>query len=193
MHPYIATLSELPGYIAIIANDRNRAGAIIREWYKTRFYRLPEPYHCHIDGVHVAWVRDHDDLFALADADLPGVAYWTPEGWITLPPDVEAAGPTYRAPQATHAYAFSGSREDGKTILFASNKKDAWAIYRVWADLHGREKERIFRIETLTPGVGVLRSNRLAKAMELGITGVASKRLAGWDVLPPWDECAGDN
>lgn len=75
MHPHIATLSELPGYIAIIANDGNHAREIIREWYKTRFYRLPEPYHCHIDGVQVAWVRDQDDLSALADADFPGVAY----------------------------------------------------------------------------------------------------------------------
>jgi hypothetical protein len=193
MKANIATISELPGYLPILAKDGHHARQILLNWYQTRFSRPPESYSCHIDGVHVAWLRDQAELQALADADLAGVAYWTPEGWVALPADMEAPGPSYRAPQATHAYAFSGSREDGQTILFASNLRDAWAIYRVWAELHGREHERIFRVESLTPGVGILRSRRLMQAMDLGVIGVATKRIGGWDILPPYDETAGDN
>lgn len=193
MHAYVATLTELPGHIQIIATDSNHAAQLLRDWYRIRFNRSPAPYSCQVEGVHVAWPRDQVELQALADAELAGIAYWTTVGWVALPPDVEAPGPVYREPQATHGYDFAGSREDGRTILFASNLRDAWSIYRVWAELHDRQHERVFRIKHLTPGVDFLRNKQLMEAMDLGITGVASKRIGGWDILPPYDAAAGDN
>lgn len=190
MNVKIATLAELPGYIAILAADGHHASELFREWHKHRFAGSPK---FHIDGIDAAWRRDQAELQPLADAGLQGIAYWTPEGWVVLPPDMEAPGPVYRSPEPVGAYKFSGFRTGGQLIVFASSLKDAWAIYRVWADLHYREDETAYRVETLTPGVGILRSARLTNAMALGVIGVATKRIDGWDVLPPWDEAAGDN
>lgn len=193
MTPYLATFPNLPGYVIFLAEDGHDASHMARKWYRMRFARALEPYELHLDGVYASWERDRSDILALSDLGRRGVAYWTPEGWVVVPEDMDAPGPVYRAPQHVHAYRFSGSREDGQTIIFASNAGDAWSLYRIWADLHGRSHERVLRFEGLSPGVGILRSKRLMQGMELGITGVASKRLAGWDILPPWDECAGDN
>lgn len=193
MTPYIATFPGLPGYIILLAREGNDAHRMARAWYERRFARKLGVQEHHTDGVYAAWERDRADIESLAETGLHGVAYWTAEGWIVLPEEIEAPGPYYRAPEPVHAYRFSGSREDGQTIIFASNAGEAWALYRLWADLHGRSDERVFRFEGLSCGVGILRSKRLIQAMELGVIGVASKRLAGWDVLPPWDECAGDN
>lgn len=193
MTPYLATFPKFPGYVIFLARDGNDATLMARDWYQMRFARALEPYELHLDGIYASWERDRSDILALSDLGLRGVAYWTPEGWIVVPEDMDAPGPVYRAPQPVHAYRFSGSREDGQTIIFASNAGDAWSLYRLWADLHGRSHERVFRFEGLSSGVGVLRSKRLMQAMEFGVIGVASKRLAGWDILPPWDECAGDN
>lgn len=185
MNGYIATITELPGHISLLAEDQHEAAQLLQDWADVRLGRVPS---FQIHGIDAASSRDQSELRPLADAGFRGVAYWTPE----VPPQIEAPGPAYRAPERVHAFEFSGFREGGRLIAFASTRDDAWAVYRLWAERHDRQDQKVNRLARLYPGTGVLRSDRLVRAMVLGVIGVAAKRMNGWDVVPPWDEAAGN-
>lgn len=190
MKIYKITHPEVPGSLNVAAEIDEDADAIFHDWFHARFGRSPMKFM--VEDVSASLLIASQLHEAATSCEMPGVAYAVKEhGWIVLPADVEAPGPYHLLGKNVTCYEFSHEVDGSKTTILAYDPGHAWQIYHVWAEHHGRCSDTDDQVNFAQTNSPFLNQPRLVKAIRLGITGVVSRRLSGWDVLPPWDDCAG--
>lgn len=192
MKIYKVTHPEVPGYLSVAAETDDEADITFHDWFQTRFGRPPMRFM--VEDVSAS-MRIASQLYdAATRSALPGVAYTVEQhGWIVVPADIEAPGPYHLSSKAVVCYDFIHEKDGSRATILAQGPGHAWQIYRIWADLHDGPLDADDEVDLVQSNSAIWYEPRLAKAIRSGITGVVSKRHGEWDVLPPWDECAGDN
>lgn len=190
MKIYKITHPEVPGYLSVAAEIDDDADAIFHDWFHARFGRPPMKFM--VEDVSASLQIASQLYDAIKTSALPGVAYAIEaHGWIVAPADIEAPGPYHLSPKAVTCYEFIHEQDGSIVTILAQGPGHAWQIYHIWAEHHGRPIETDNQVDLVQSNNAILYEPRLVKAIRMGITGVVSNRLAGWDVLPPWDGCAG--
>lgn len=183
---------EVPAYLSVAARTDDEADTIFYDWFDARFGRPPVKFM--VEDVSASLQIASQLYNAVTKTALPGVAYATEQhGWIFVPADIEAPGPYHLSPKAVVCYEFIHEKDGRRATILAQGPGHAWHIYHIWADLHDGPIDADHEVDLVQSNSTIFNEPRLAKAMRSGITGVVSKRHGEWDVLPPWDECAGDN
>ena len=183
---------DVPGHLRIVAESGHSAGSIFCTWFRARFDRDPMKFM--IEDISSELLQASRIHRAACASAAPGVAYAIGEhGWIVAPPEIEAPGPYHLSAHPAECYKFVMEADDTSVHILARTAGDAWHIYHVWVREHGLQSVDGNRAELRLPDHQIVDNLRIARAAALGITGVVSRRLTGWDVLPPWDEAAGDH
>jgi len=191
MQVYKITHRDIPGHLSVFAESDEQADAIFIDWFHARFDRSPMKFM--VEDISAA-LRLSSKLHEAAQYCMqPGVAYATKDhGWVILPPLIEAPGPYHVTTKAVVCYEFIHAEDGSRVTVLAQNPGDAWHIYHLWAQ-HRYPGESDILVDLEQSDSALLDEPRIVEAVRSGITGVVSRRLSGWDVLPPWDEAAGDN
>jgi hypothetical protein len=190
MNIYTARFPEIPGYVTIIAEAEIRARRIALIWFRHRYHRDPEDLT--INGRNTDWELGGHLLMRSRQHE--GIAYWVRDhGWIVVPPEFEDPGAYYRSLASVLCYEFVTSREDARTLIFATSWDDADLIFSTWKELHGRHQDQLWRAEAgIMAPTARNRRMRLRTDQALGFVGVARSGVAGWEVVPPWHPDAGN-
>jgi len=191
MQVYKIIHPEVPGHLNVFAESGEQADAIFHDWFYARFDRAPMKFM--VEDISACLQLSSQLYEATKLCTHPGVAYAIKDhGWVILPPLIEAPGPYHLTTKAVVSYEFIDERGGSRAKVLAQDPGHAWHIYHVWARHHCPD-ETGDQVDLVQSDSALLDEPRLVEAMRSGITGVVSRRLSGWDVLPPWDEAAGDN
>ncbi len=190
MNIFTARFPEIAGYLTVIAEANAKAQHLALQWFHHRFHREPGDFT--IDADNTDWELGRHILLPRARGE--GIAYWVRDlGWIVVPPDFEDPGAYYRSLAPVLCHEFVTSREDARTLIFATSWEEADLIFETWKELHGRPDDQLWRAEQdiKAPTTGE-RWSRLRTDQALGFVGLARSGVAGWEVVPPWHPYAGD-
>lgn len=176
MNIYTARFPEISGYLTIIADADIRARRLALVWFRHRFHR--EPHDMAIDAENTDWELGAHTLAPRARHE--GIAYWVrDQGWIVVPPEFDDPGAHYRSLRRVLCYEFVTSREDARTIIFATSWDEADRIFDTWKELHGRPHDRLWRAEEGIKAPTMRdRRMRLRTDQALGFVGLAWRRAS---------------